>query len=218
MKKITKMLLAMIVLFALVACQPAPKKETKSAVSEVPTEPIVSPATPANLTVKGEAIIIAGNDLLKVGDKLSTDAILTLPTATFDSMKTQNLNDYSGWKVITTVPSLDTPTCAIQTSDIDSAAADYGDVNFLTISADLPFAQYRYCGANDIENVVVLSDFKTLDFARDNHLLMEDYALLARTIMVVDENNIVQYIEYATEVNNPVSITDAIHFLIQNKK
>ncbi|MEG0328008.1 MAG: thiol peroxidase [Erysipelothrix sp.] len=217
MNKITKMLLGTLVLFTLVGCQPEQKKETKSPISEVPSEPVVSPVTPETLTVKGEAITVSGNDFLKVGDKLATDAILTLPTATFDSMKTQTLNDYSGWKVITTVPSLDTPTCAIQTSDIDSAAADYKDVNFLTISADLPFAQYRYCGANDIENVVVLSDFKTLDFARDNHLLMNDYSLLARTIMVVDENNIVQYIEYAAEVNNPVSITDAIHFLMQNK-
>lgn len=217
MKKSITLLFLISVAFFLTACSTQPKKDETSNDSKKPVETVISPATPDHLSVNGEAIKIEGQTLLKVGDTLVTNTQLTAPTATFDTMESITLEQYKGWKVISTVPSLDTPTCSLQTGDIDKAASDYFDVNFITISADLPFALQRYCGSNDIENIHIFSDYATLDFAKQNHFLMTDFGLLARSIMVVDENNIVQYIEYANDVVDPISISDALNFLTQNK-
>lgn len=216
MKRSYKALLLVLCLIVMVGCQTA-ETSKKDTVGEPVVEPVVSPATPTQLTVNQQPISLVGNEFIKVNDQLDTTTLLTLPTATFDTMEQKSLNDYDGWKIIHTVPSLDTPTCSLQTMQIEEAAKREKDISFITISADLPFALYRFCGDHDIENVVVLSDYNTLDFARNNHVLMADYNLLARSIMVVDSENIVRYVEYATEVTEGISVINAVNFILQNK-
>lgn len=218
MKQTSKLLSAVLVLFILVGCQTAPQNGGDVGNESTQNEPVVSPPTPSKLTVNDEEVKLTSQQFLKVGDQLYVESDLIEPTPTFDTMKSTRISNFSGWKIIHTVPSLDTPTCSLQTIQTEDAAKNNPEINFITISADLPFALYRFCGANEIENITVLSDYQSLDFARNNHFLMEGYQLLARSIMVVDPNNVVQYIEYANEVTQQISVTNAVAFLKQNKE
>jgi len=86
-------------------------------------------------------------------------------------------------------------------------------VTFIVISNDTPFALQRFCAANKIENLQVMSDARTREFGKQNSLYMEDYGLLTRSIMIVDENNVIQYIEYADEVTSELDLLNALAFL-----
>nr|VFK38317.1 MAG: thiol peroxidase, atypical 2-Cys peroxiredoxin [Candidatus Kentron sp. TC]VFK38697.1 MAG: thiol peroxidase (atypical 2-Cys peroxiredoxin) [Candidatus Kentron sp. TC]VFK53183.1 MAG: thiol peroxidase, atypical 2-Cys peroxiredoxin [Candidatus Kentron sp. TC] len=106
-------------------------------------------------------------------------------------------------KLMNIVPSLDTPTCAISTKKFNDYAKKNPDVAICTISADLPFAQGRFCGAEGIENVATLSMMRTRDFARDYGILIEDTALAgitARAVVVLDENDKVIYTQLVPEI------------------
>nr|VFK56100.1 MAG: thiol peroxidase (atypical 2-Cys peroxiredoxin) [Candidatus Kentron sp. TUN]VFK62294.1 MAG: thiol peroxidase (atypical 2-Cys peroxiredoxin) [Candidatus Kentron sp. TUN]VFK63011.1 MAG: thiol peroxidase (atypical 2-Cys peroxiredoxin) [Candidatus Kentron sp. TUN] len=106
-------------------------------------------------------------------------------------------------KLLNIVPSLDTPTCAISTKKFNDYAKQNPDSAICTISADLPFAQGRFCGAEGIENVATLSMMRSRDFARDYGILIEDTFLAgitARAIVVLDENNKVVYTQLVPEI------------------
>lgn len=217
MKYLTKITLLSLVSLSLIACSTNNVEKPQEQEPEIPEETVVSPDTPTALTVNGEEIKLSDEEFLEVGDIINFDTKLIKPVPTFDAMEEIDLNSFTGWKLVHTVPSLDTPVCSLQTIEIENAAKNYTDIHFITISADLPFALDRFCGDNDIKNMLVLSDYQTLNFAKANHVLMEDYQLLARSIIVVDPNNIVQYVEYATEVTNEISIKNALNFIRQNK-
>ena len=114
------------------------------------------------------------------------------------------LSDYSGKKkLLNIVPSLDTPTCATSTRKFNEKAAGRDDVVVLVVSADLPFAQGRFCEAEGIKDVVPLSLMRTRGFAKDYGVLMTDGPLAgitARAIVVIDENNQVSYTELVPEI------------------
>jgi thiol peroxidase len=106
-------------------------------------------------------------------------------------------------KLLNIVPSLDTPTCAISTKKFNDYAKQNANVAICTISADLPFAQGRFCGAEGIENVATLSMMRTREFARDYGVLIEDTALAgitARAVVVLDENDKVIYTQLVPEI------------------
>jgi len=114
------------------------------------------------------------------------------------------LADYSGKKIILNiVPSLDTPTCAISTKKFNEKAAGRDDVMVLVVSADLPFAQGRFCSAEGIENVTTLSLMRTRAFAKDYGVLMTDGPLAgitARAIVVIGEDGKVRYTQLVPEI------------------
>jgi len=114
------------------------------------------------------------------------------------------LENFAGKKkLLNIVPSLDTPTCAISTKKFNDYAKQNPDVAICTISADLPFAQGRFCGAEGIENVATLSMMRTRDFARDYGVLIEDTILAgitARAVVVLDENDKVIYTQLVPEI------------------
>ena len=114
------------------------------------------------------------------------------------------LADYSGKKVILNiVPSLDTPTCATSARKFNEQAAGRDDVTVLVVSADLPFAQGRFCSAEGLENVVPLSLMRTRAFAKDYGVLMTDGPLAgitARAIVVVGEDGSVLYTQLVPEI------------------
>ena len=88
----------------------------------------------------------------------------------------------------------------MQTLRFNNEALKLKDTVILTISVDLPFAQKRFCEAHSVENVVVLSDHRDLSFGMNYGFVMEEHRLLSRGIVVVDQDNIIRYVEYVKEV------------------
>jgi len=114
------------------------------------------------------------------------------------------LADFSGKRIILNiVPSLDTPTCATSARKFNEKAAGRDDVTVLVVSADLPFAQGRFCTAEGIEDVVPLSLMRTRAFAKDYGVLMTDGPLAgitARAIVVIGEDGTVLYTQLVPEI------------------
>ncbi|OZM57987.1 lipid hydroperoxide peroxidase [Lottiidibacillus patelloidae] len=147
----------------------------------------------AQITWKGNPLQLSGNEV-KVGDKAPDFTVLA------NDMSQVSLNDTAGTvRIISSVPSIDTGVCDAQTRKFNEEAASLNNVNIITISADLPFAQKRWCGANGIDNVKTLSDHRDLSFAKGYGVLMENLRLLARAIFVIDSNDNVTYVEYVAE-------------------
>ncbi len=100
-------------------------------------------------------------------------------------------------RIIAAVPSLDTPVCARETRRFNEAAAGLStDIAILVISMDLPFAQARWCGAEGIEQVTVLSDHKDADFGLKYGVLIKEVRILRRAVFVVDRGGKVVYADY----------------------
>lgn len=184
---------------------------------KVPTteEVIVSPKLPEKIVVNGEEVKVVDGEFLKPGDYIKTSNLIK-PTNTFDTMESFSFDEIEGFKVVHIVPSLDTPICSLQTRQLDYAATELTDVNFITISADLPFALKRFVDTNNIRNMKVYSDFQTNAFLRNNKLFLEEYGLATRAIMVLDENNQILYVEYAEEVTEELDLFNVINFVRQN--
>jgi thiol peroxidase len=105
--------------------------------------------------------------------------------------------------IISSVPSLDTPVCDIETRRFNQEAAKLGpDVEILTISMDLPFAQARWCGGAGIDRVKTFSDYKNADFGKNYGVLIEELHLLARVVFVVDQEGVIRYIQQVHELAN----------------
>jgi thiol peroxidase len=115
-----------------------------------------------------------------------------------------SLANYAGKKkLLNIVPSLDTPTCATSTRKFNERAGDRTDAVVLVISADLPFAQGRFCGAEGIDNVIPLSMMRSRNFAKDYGVLITDGPLAgitARAVVVMDENDKVVYTQLVPEI------------------
>lgn len=120
-----------------------------------------------------------------------------------------DLNDirlahYAGKKkLLNIVPSLDTPTCALSTRKFNEFAKGRDNVVMLVISADLPFAQKRFCGNEGLSNVIPLSLMRTRAFAKDYGVLIVDGPLAgitARAVVVLDENDQVVYTQLVPEI------------------
>ena len=104
--------------------------------------------------------------------------------------------------LVSVVPSLDTPVCDMQTRRFNEEAAKLPNVEILTISMDLPFAQKRWCGAAGITQVKVLSDHKDASFGKAYGVLIKELRLLSRSIFVVDGSGTVRYVEYVPEITS----------------
>lgn len=148
-----------------------------------------------------------------VGDTLKTNYDLDLPAETISDLQTFNLSKTKGVRIIETVPSMDTPVCSEQTNDLNTYAKAYTDIEFIVISLDTPFAQSRFCSANNIENIKVLSDYRTGDFSRVNGLLIDEIKLNTRSIIVIDEDDKVLYVEHASEITKPLNLDKAINYV-----
>ncbi|MEK6644579.1 MAG: thiol peroxidase [Planctomycetota bacterium] len=107
-------------------------------------------------------------------------------------------------RVFSVVPSLDTPVCAEQTRRFNKEMANLANVDFYTISCDLPVAMTRFCGAEGIntEKFKVLSDHKDTSFGKNYGTLIPGLRILSRAVFVVDRNDVLQYVEYVPEVAN----------------
>ncbi|HLU84365.1 MAG TPA: thiol peroxidase [Vicingaceae bacterium] len=151
----------------------------------------------AKITFKGNEINTSGQ-LPSVG---STAANFELIGA---DLSTKTLQDFKGNKLVLNIfPSIDTGICAASVRNFNQQAANLSNTKVLCISRDLPFAQSRFCGAEGIENVVMLSDFKTGKFGKDYGLEISEGAfsgLHSRCIVVLDESGKVVYTEQVPEI------------------
>ena len=151
----------------------------------------------ATVTLKGDAIHTNG-ELPVVGSaapdfNLVTKDLADVTLATYKGKK----------KILSIVPSLDTSVCATSTKKFNDYAKGRDDLVVLTISADLPFAQGRFCSAEGIDNVITLSMMRSRNFAKDYGVLIQDGPLAgitARAVVVVDEYNKVMYTELVPEI------------------
>ena len=105
--------------------------------------------------------------------------------------------------IISSVPSLDTSVCDMMTRRFNQEAVNLGDdVVVLTISMDLPFAQKRWCGSADVNNVQTLSDHRDASFGTAYGVLIKELRLLGRAVFVVDKEGIVRYVQIVNELTN----------------
>jgi thiol peroxidase len=120
-----------------------------------------------------------------------------------NSLKPVTLKDTgSKVRIISVVPSLDTPVCDAQTKKFNEAAANLPGVDILTVSMDLPFAQKRWCGAFGVDNVKMLSDHKDGSFGSNYGTLIKELRIESRAIFVVDKSNKIRHVEYVKEVSD----------------
>ena len=124
--------------------------------------------------------------------------------------------------VIATVPSLDTSVCDLETRRFNQEASNLGDdVQILTISMDLPFAQKRWCGAAGVDRVITLSDHRAASFGLAFGVLIKELRLLARAVFVLDHEGIIRYIQIVKEVGDEPdydAVLNAVRALIQGNK
>jgi thiol peroxidase len=149
----------------------------------------------AKITFKGNPMTLVGPEL-KVGDAAPDFTVVD------NGLAPVTLASYAGKvKIISAVPSLDTPVCDTETRRFNQEAAKLpGAVAVLTVSLDLPFAQKRWCGAAGIDKVITLSDYRDRSFGLAYGVLIDELKLLSRSIFVVDQNNTIRYIQHVPEV------------------
>jgi len=148
------------------------------------------------------AATLRGNPLTLIGPELKPGDAAPDFTARKNLLETASLADFTGKiKLISVIPSIDTAVCDAQTRRFNEEAAKLGDkVAVITISADLPPAQARWCGAAGIDKVVMLSDHKDLSFGDAYGVHIKELRLLMRSVFVIDENNKIVYAEYLREM------------------
>jgi thiol peroxidase len=114
-------------------------------------------------------------------------------------------------KIISCVPSVDTRVCSAQTRRFNEEASKLGDdIAIITVSADLPSALKRYCASEGIENSETLSDHMTMKFSDDYGVHDLDWRACQRAVFVVDQNNVVQYVEYVPVIGQDVNFDAAL--------
>lgn len=154
------------------------------------------------MTERAAAVTLKGNPKTLVGDELKVGDAAPDFSLKANDMSDKSLADYAGKvKLISVVPSLDTPVCDTETRKFNEAAGKLGDgVVVLTVSVDTPMAQKRWCAAAGVENVVTLSDFKDHTFGPAYGVRIKEIGLLARQIFVVDAGNKITYSQLVAEV------------------
>ena len=156
----------------------------------------VSAGFSSSVTMKGNPLPLSGIGAVEVGQ--------SLPQAILSSteLKPVNIADTNGKvRIISVVPSLDTPVCDKQTHELSEENKGLDkQVELITVSMDLPFAQARFAKEAKINNITFLSDYKDREFGNNNGLLIEPLELLARAVIVTDKENIVRYLQVVPEI------------------
>ena len=164
----------------------------------------------ANITLKGNPIHTSG-ELPKAGAKAPDIKLVS------KDLKDVSLADFKGKKkLLNIVPSLDTPVCALSTKKFNDHAKAHSDTVILVISADLPFAQSRFCGNDHLDNVVPLSLMRGQKFASDYGVVIQDGPLAgvtARAVVVLDANDKVVYSEMVPEIGQEPDYQKALKAL-----
>ena len=152
-------------------------------------------------------VTLVGNEI-KVGDKAPEFTVMG------NDLQPVKLSDYAGKKkIISVFPSVDTSVCATQNRNFNKMVSELENTVVLSISNDLPFAQKRFCGAEGIDKVVTLSDYKDLDFGAKYGFVIDELRLLARGVVIVDEHDQVKYVEYVPEAGMEPNYDKAVEVI-----
>lgn len=147
------------------------------------------------VTMKGNPVTLIGNEV-GVGQQAPDVELVA------NDLSAVKLSSFGGKvRIITSVPSLDTSVCDMETRRFNEEAGKLGDgLVVLTVSMDLPFAQKRWCGAAGVKNVQTLSDHCEAGFGKSYGVLIKDLRLLARAVFVLDKNGVIRYQELVKEI------------------
>ena len=164
------------------------------------------------VSMKGQSLTLLGNEV-EVGQKAPDFEVVA------NDLSTVRFSSFHGKIcIISSVPSLDTAVCDMQTRRFNEEAIKLGeDVVVLTISMDLPFAQKLWCGTAGVKNVQTLSDHREASFATAFGILIKEMRLIARAVFVVDKDGVIRYIQIVDELANEPdyqSVLDAVRELM----
>lgn len=163
-------------------------------------------------------VTLKGNKLNTIGNLPKTGASAPDFTLTKSDLSTASLSNYKGKKVVLNIfPSIDTGTCAQSVRQFNQEAAELDNTIVLCVSKDLPFAQARFCGAEGIKNVEMLSDFKDGNFGNSYGLAFADGPLAplhSRSVVVLNEEGKVIYTEQVSETVDEPNYKAALEALL----
>lgn len=153
----------------------------------------------------GRPMFLIGEEK-KVGDKAPSFNVVN------KDMEDTSSDQFNGKiRIISVFPSVDTPVCSRQNKRFNKEASKLGDdVAILSISADLPFAQKRFCDVEGIRNAYMFSDYNTLDFGMKYGFVVEELRLLGRGVVIIDKEGVIRYIEYVNDIVDDVDFEKAL--------
>jgi len=155
--------------------------------------------------IKGNPVTLIGEEI-KAGRKAEDFKVLNTDLGEVSLSGFKNKI-----KLIASVPSLDTPVCDLEIKRFNDEASKLSkDLVIMFISMDLPFAQKRFCQANDIKIVKTLSDHRDADFGQKFGVLIKELRLLARAIFIIDKNDVIRYIQIVPELTSPPDYDQAL--------
>jgi thiol peroxidase len=160
------------------------------------------------VTMRGNPLTLVGDEV-KVGNPAPDFIVLD------NNLSPVKFSSYRGKVcIISSVPSLDTPVCDIETRKFNEEAGRLGeDVVILTISMDLPFAQKRWCAAAGVNRVQTLSDHRDASFGTSYGVLIKELRLLARAVFLVDRKGILQYVQLVKEISKEPDYEEVLNAL-----
>ena len=167
-----------------------------------------------------ETVLFKGNPVTLCGPRLAVGDQAPNAVAVDNALGVVTINgSYPGRiRIISTVPSLDTPICDAETRRFNQEVAALPEqVVLLTVSMDLPFAQKRWCAAAGIDRVITLSDYRERAVGMEYGVMIEKLMLLSRAVFVVDANNVIRYIQQVPEVTTEpdyAAVMDAVTALL----
>jgi thiol peroxidase len=164
------------------------------------------------MTERNNVTTFQGNPLTLVGDELSVGQQAPDCQMLDAQLNPVKLSSYKGKVCIAcSVPSLDTPVCDTEVRRFNTEAAALGnDIQIIVVSMDLPFAQARWCGAAEVDNLITLSDYRDADFANAFGLLIKELRLLARAVYIIDKAGTVAYAQILDDITKEPDYDAAI--------
>lgn len=169
-----------------------------------------------NLPIHYDLIKAGENPVALLGNQISVNQPAPDFKVVNEKFLSKTMKDFAGKPIlISVVPSLDTGVCSLQTKRFNDEVANLPqDIVMLTISADLPFAQKRFCSAENIDKIITLSDSVWRDFGMNYGLLIKDMGLLARAIFVINPEGIVTYKELVPQLSSQPDYESALKAII----
>ena len=164
----------------------------------------------ARLTLNGQPIQTYG-ELPKPGEKAKSFTLVQT------NLKPISLQDFAGNRLILNIhPSIDTNTCAASVRRFNELASKLKNTKVISISSDLPFAQNRFCMAENLNNIITLSDYATSQFGKDYGVEMTSgplFNLHSRAVIIIDSKGYVAYTEQVSEISNEPDYDAALNAL-----
>ena len=165
-------------------------------------------------------VTLKGNEIQTIGALPAIGSVAPDFTLVKNDLSSASLADYKGQKVVLNIfPSIDTGTCAQSVRQFNQEAAELNNTKILCISKDLPFAQARFCGAEGIDQVETLSDFRDGNFGKAYNVSFTNgplEGLHSRAVVVVDENGMITYAEQVPEIVDEPNYKAALEALLED--